>query len=120
MEKSLLKSKTFWGAIVQWIVVVIGWITGEVELWAVIMDFVAMIGVIFYRAEMGTNLRSLLNGYFGKVEFLKDGVFWTVLVGILGSVSAWLSGVMDVSAMLISVATALVGFFVRAGATPEA
>jgi ABC-type multidrug transport system permease subunit len=119
MEKSLWKSKTTYAAMVQWLVVVVSWITGEVEFWTVIADFVAMLGVIFYRKELGTNLRNILNGYFSKVAWLKDGVFWTVLVGILGSVTAWLTGVIELPAMLIAVATALVGFFVRTGSTPE-
>lgn len=117
--KSILKSKTFWGAIVQFLVVVISFITGEVTLEVVIGDLFAMLMLVFYRADMGTNLQNILNGYFEKVDFLKDGVFWTVLVGILGSVTAWLTGVIDLSAMLIAVASALVGFFLRSGNTPE-
>lgn len=118
-KKSILKSKTFWTAIVQWLLVVIGFIQGEVELWTVILDFVGMLGVIFYRAEIGTNLRNILNGYFQKVSFLKDGVFWTVLAGIGGSVVAFLTGVIELQAMLIAVATALVAFFLRASNVPE-
>lgn len=119
MTKSIWKSKTTYAAIAQWIVVVISWITGQIEFWPVVLDFVGMLGLIFYRAEMGTNLRNLLNGYFQKVKFLKDGVFWTVLAGVLGSVIAWLTGAMELHTMAIAVVTALVGFFLRSGATPE-
>lgn len=121
MEKTILpvKSKTFWAAIVQFVIVVVSFIQGDVSLWALIMDFVAMLGVIFYRAEMGVNLRKLLNGYFQKVDWLRDGVFWTVLASVLGSVLAWLTGQIELSAMLTSVVTALVGFFLRAAHTPE-
>lgn len=119
MQGSLVKSKTFWGAIVQFVVVVISFITGEVSLEVVIYDFVAMLMLIFYRADMGTNLHAILNGYFEKVDFLKDGVFWTVLVGILGSITAWLTGTIDLATMLIAVASALVAFFLRSGNVPE-
>jgi len=118
-EKSLLKSKTFWASIVQFLIVVVNFITGDISLEVVIGDLFAMLMVIFYRDSIGTNLYSILNGFFEKVNFLKDGVFWTVVVGILGSVVAWLTGVIEIQAMLLAVATALVGFFLRASNVPE-
>jgi Na+/citrate or Na+/malate symporter len=118
-ERSIFKSKTFWAAIVQFIIVFIQWIIGEVSLEFVIGDLVIMVFAVFLRADFGTNLRNILNGYFQKVEFLKDGVFWTVLVGIGGSIVAWLTGVIELPAALIAVVTALVAFFTRTALTPE-
>lgn len=115
----LLKSKTFWAAIVQWLIAIVTWITGEITLEVLIGDTVAMLMLIFYRSSIDQNLRNLLNGFFQKVAFLKDGVFWTVLIGILGSVAAWLTGVLSIQEMLLAIATALIGFFLRSAQVPE-
>lgn len=119
MNKSILKSKTFWAAIVQFVIVLVNFLAGTVTLEVVIGDFVAMLMLIFYRDSIGTNLQNLLNGYFSKVKFLKDGVFWTVLAGILGSVIAWLTGVITIQEALLAISSALVGFFLRSSAVPE-
>ena len=115
----LVKSKTFWAAIVQFLVAIVAFFTGSIDFKLLIGDFVAMLMLIFYRDAIGTNLENWLDGFFSKVNFLKDGVFWTVLAGILGSVAAWLSGVLEWQQMLLAVMTALIAFFMRAASTPE-
>lgn len=115
----LIKSKTFWAAIVQFLIAVVAFFSGDIDLRILIGDFVAMLLLIFYRDAMGTNLKNWLDGFFEKIDFLKDGVFWTVLVSILGSITAWLTGALEFWQMLLTVVTALVAFFMRAAATPE-
>jgi len=115
----LIKSKTFWAAIVQFLIAIVAFITGSIDFKLLVADFIAMLMLIFYRDALGTNLKNWLDGFFSKVDFLKDGVFWTVLVGILGSVTAWLTGVLEFTPMVLAVLTALVAFFLRAAVTPE-
>jgi hypothetical protein len=117
--KTILKSKTFWAAIVQFIIAIVAFFAGQIDLKVLIGDFVAMILVIFYRDAIGINLQKLLNGYFAKVKWLKDGVFWTVLTGVLGSVAAWLAGGITLMQMLLAVTTTLIGFFLRQAQVPE-
>jgi hypothetical protein len=117
--KTILKSKTFWAAIVQFVIAVVTYFTGSIDLKILIGDFVAMLMVIFYRSSIDANLGAFFNGYFSKVAWLKDGVFWTVLAGILGSVAAWLAGTITLPVMLMAVASALIGFFLRQAQVPE-
>jgi hypothetical protein len=117
--KTILKSKTFWAAIVQFLIAVVMFFNGQIDLKLLIGDFVAMLLLIFYRDDIGINLQKLLNGYFAKVKWFKDGVFWTVLAGILGSVAAWLGGQLTLMQMLLAVSTALIGFFLRQAQVPE-
>jgi hypothetical protein len=117
--KTILKSKSFWAAIVQFLIAVVSWITGSIDLKLLIGDFVAMLLVIFYRDSIDQNLRSLFNGFFQKVAWLKDGVFWIVLASILGSVAAWLTGQIDLSTMLLTSVSVLIAFFLRSAQVPE-
>ena len=117
--RSIFKSKTFWAAIVQFLVAVAAYFSGSIDLKILIGDFVAMVMVIFYRDSIGVNLRNILNGFFSKVTFLKDGVFWTVIAGVLGSIGAWLGGAIDLQTAILAVVSALVMFFLRSAQVPE-
>jgi len=83
------------------------------------MRFVGTILVIFYRDNIDLNLRNFFNGFFQRVARLKDGVFWKVPISVLGTVVAWLNGVMELQQTLLTIATALNGFFLRSAQTPE-
>lgn len=118
-ERSIFKSKTFWAAIVQFLVAVAAYFSGSIDLKILIGDFVAMVMVVFYRDSIGVNLRNILNGFFSKVTFLKDGVFWTVIAGVLGSIGAWLGGAIDLQTAILTIVSALVMFFLRSAQVPE-
>jgi uncharacterized protein (DUF2164 family) len=114
--KGMHKSKTFWAAIVQFLTAVTAFALGDLTLWMLILDFVAMLGVIFYRQELETNLRNFLN----KFEWWKNKTVWLAIASALGFVSSWLAGAIELLPMLVSVFTALVGIFVKSGSsTPE-
>jgi len=117
--KSVLKSKSFWGAIVQFVLAIVAYFSGSIDLEVLIGDAVLMLMVIFYRKSIDTNLRNLLNGFFSKVNFLKDGIFWTVLAGILGSIAAWLAGAIDLQTALLAIVSAVIMFFLRSAQVPE-
>jgi len=113
--KSMVKSKTFWAAILQFIAAVIAWITGEIELWALILDFVAMMGVIFYRSSIDTHLRE----FFDRFNWFKSKTVWAALAVIVGLVISWLTGQIEFAAMIMAVVTAFIGIFMRTAVSPE-
>ena len=115
MFKGLLKSKTFWASIVQFLIAITAWATGGITLWMLGLDFVAMLGVIFYRESIDQNLRN----FFNQFEWFKSKTVWTFIVGILGFVAAWLAGEMELTTMLIAIVTAFIGVFLRSAQNPE-
>ena len=112
---SILKSKTFWAAIVQFVIAIVVWILGDLALWALILDFVAMLGVIFYRQSIDQHLRDFLNQF----EWFKSKTVWTAIAAMLGFVAAWLAGEIELMQMLMAVFTAFVGIFLRSAQSPE-
>jgi len=112
---SLLKSKTFWTAIVQFLVAITAWVTGEIELWTLVLDLVAMLGVIFYRSSIDRHLREFLNQF----EWFKSKTVWAAIASMLGFVAAWLAGEMGLMQMLMAVFTAFIGIFLRSAQSPE-
>lgn len=111
----LLKSKTFWTAIVQFLVAITAWVSGDITLWILALDFVAMLGVIFYRDSIDQNLKN----FFNQFEWFKSKTVWAAVATSLGFVIMWLTGQMELTIMLISVFTALIGIFLRSAQNPE-
>jgi hypothetical protein len=114
-ERSILKSKTFWAAIVQFLTAFVSWVVGDISLWMLILDLVAMLGIIFYRDSIEQNLRNFLN----RFEWFRSRTAWAAIATMLGFVSAWLAGEIQLSVMLISVFTAFIGIFLRSAQSPE-
>ena len=113
--RKMLKSKTFWAAILQFITAVIAWIMGEIELWAVILDFVAMLGIIFYRSSIDAHLREFLD----RFNWFKSKTVWAALASIVGLVIAWLTGQMEFMQMVMAVVSAFMMIFMRTAVSPE-
>ncbi len=111
----MFKSKTLWAAIVQFLIAITAFATGDLTLWMLILDAVAMVGLIFFRQEMETHLKEWLNNF----KWWTNKTIWTAIAAALGFVGAWLAGVIELLPMLISVATALVGIFLKSGSTTE-
>jgi len=114
-NRSILKSKTFWGAIVQFGIAFTAWAMGDIDLWILIIDGVAMLGAIFYRDSIDQNLRN----FFNQFDWWKDKATWTAIAAALGFVGAWLAGDMQLSVMLVSVFSAILGIFLRSAQSPE-
>jgi len=113
--KSFLRSKTFWAAIVQFLAAITAFAIGDITLWMLILDAVAMLGLVFFRQEMETHLREWLNNF----KWWTNKTVWTAIAAALGFVGAWLGGAMDLMPMLLAVFTAVVGIFLKSGSTPE-
>ena len=113
--KSMIKSKTFWAAILQFVVAVIAWIVGDIELWALFLDFIAMAGIIFYRSSIDAHLRE----FFNQFEWFKSKTVWASIATIVGLVIAWLSGEMEFMQMAIAVVSAVILIFTRSAQSPE-
>ena len=112
---SILKSKTFWAAIVQFVIAAVAWILGDIALWALILDFVGTLGVIFYRQSIDRHLREFLNQF----EWFRSKTVWAAIVLMLGFVVAWLAGEMELMQMLMAVFGAFIGIFLRSAQSPE-
>lgn len=110
-EKTILKSKTFWMAIVVFLTVFTSWALGTIDLWALIIAAVAMLGTIFYRSSLDTNLHDFLN----KFKWWRDKTAWTAIAAALGLISTWLAGEIAFSQMLIGVFTTILTIFLRSG-----
>ena len=111
----LLKSKTFWTAIIQFLIALITWIVGDIKLWALITDFVVMLGVIFYRDSIDKNLREWLNQF----KWFQSKTVWLAIATALGFVIAFLTGEMELMPMLMAVFTAIVGIFLRSAQSED-
>jgi hypothetical protein len=114
-EKSLLKSKTFWGMIAAIILAIISWITGQQSLQAVVLEIVGAVGVIFLRSEIDNNLRN----FFNKFNWFTNKTVWVAIAAALGFVISWLAGEIELLQMLIGVVTAISGIFLRSAVEPE-
>lgn len=115
----IIKSKTFWVTILGIVVSFITFLTGEIEFEIFLATVGGAIAVVFARLNVGMNLKTILNGYFQKVEWLKDGTFWIMIVGVIGSVSAWLTDTIGFLAMATTVFTTVIMFFFRGASVPE-
>lgn len=113
--KTILKSKTFWASILQFIIIVVTWIIGDVDLWIVITSFITMLGAIFYRTSIDQNLRN----FFNKFQWFRSKTVWTAVLGILSTVLLYFTDQMELGEMLLSVATALIAIFLRSAQAPE-
>lgn len=114
-KNNLLKSKTVWAAVVQFLIVFTTFVMGDISLWVLILDFVAMIGVAFYRDSIDANLRNWLN----KFKFFRDKVAWTAIAAALGSVLMFLTDKLDFMTMLIAVVSAVIGIFIRSASSGD-
>jgi len=114
--KTILKSKTFWGAIVQFLIAIVSWISGEIDLWMLVLDGVAMIGVIFYRQSIDQNLRN----FFNRFTWFKSKTVWAAIAAMLGTAAAWLTGQIELQVALIAIATQFIGIFLASAQAPEA
>lgn len=114
-EKTILKSKTFWAAIVQFLMALVGWITGQIDLWALILDFVAMLGIIFYRSSIDANLKN----FFNQFEWFKSKTVWAAVAASLALLGTFIAGEIELMPMVTGILTAIVGVFIRASNTPE-
>ena len=114
--KTILKSKTFWAAIVQFLIAVVAWITGEITLWVLILDLVAVLGVIFYRSSIDQNLRN----FFNKFTWFKSKTVWTFATAALGFLLSWLTGAIELAQALMGIAAAFIGIFLQSSQAPEA
>jgi len=111
--KTILKSKTFWTAIVAFLVAFVSWAIGDIKLWTLLIAGVTMLGAIFWRDSFDTNLRNLFN----KFKWWKDKAVWTAIAAALGLISTYLAGEIGLSQMLIGCLTAIVTVFLKSGAS---
>lgn len=111
----LLKSKTFWAAIVQFLVAIVAYILGEIDLTFLLADFGAMLMVIFYRSSIDQNLRTWLNGF----KWAQSKTTWTAIATMLGFILAFFVGEIGFMNMILAVVSTFVGIFMRSAISPE-
>ena len=111
----LWKSKTFWAAIVQFIIAVVAYILGTIDLKLLLADAGAMLMIIFFRESIDQNLRAWLN----KFKWYRSKTIWTAIAAMLGFVIAYLTGQIELMAMIMAIVSAFIGIFLRSAISPE-
>jgi len=105
----LLKSKTFWTAIVAILSGIVAFATQEITFSEFFVIFVGGLGTIFLRSTIDQKLHA----FFGRWKFWTSKTFWAGIVTVLTAAGAYIGGQMELMTFLITAFTAIAGIFIR-------